>query len=119
MEENLITRLARVKFFIDYINAGGEAFTDKNHPKYRQSTVDTIFFTFSRLKQEILEERNTANDEEKQKLDELMMDINDILAVFEPIAAKNKTEGGGSRGGSRGGRSKRRKRGKKRKSKRR
>ena len=94
MEEDLITRLDRVKFFIDYINAGGEAFTNKNHPQYRQSTVDTIYFTFSRLKQEILEERITATEEEKRKLDELMVDINDILANFEPIAAKNKTEGG-------------------------
>ncbi len=96
----LIQRINRANYFVDQIMSAlnnpekREAFLNKEHPGYRQSTVDAIYLTFSRLKQEILQEKEQATQNESNLLDNLMIKLNQILAIFEPIANKSKTEGG-------------------------
>lgn len=105
MEEplTLIQRINRVNYFADQIMSAlnnsekREAFLNKEHSGYRQSTVDAIYLTFSRLKQEILQEKEQANPNEFHLLDDLMSKLNHIIAIFEPIANKSKSEGGGRR----------------------
>ncbi len=124
MEEplTLIQRINRVNYFADQIMTAlnnpekRDAFLNKDHSGYRQSTVDAVYLTFSRLKQEILQEKEQANPNEFHLLDELMAKLNHILAIFEPIANKSKTEGG-SRSARRQRVKKTRKYGRKRKSK--
>jgi hypothetical protein len=113
MEEplTLIQRINRVNYFADQIMTAlnnpekRDAFLNKDHSGYRQSTVDAVYLTFSRLKQEILQEKEQANPNEFHLLDELMAKLNHILAIFEPIANKSKTEGGSRSARSRSARS--------------
>jgi hypothetical protein len=96
----LTQRINRANYFVDQITTAlnnpykRDLFLNKDHPGYRQSTVDAIYLTFSRLKQEILEKKEQATQNEINLLDNLMMKLNQILAIFEPIANKSKTEGG-------------------------
>ena len=104
MEEplTLTQRINRANYLIDYVNVAlndpikRDAFVNKSNQNYRQATVDAIFFTLSRLKQEILEEREEAETSENERiaLDALMIKINNMLPTFEPIASSAKTEGG-------------------------
>ena len=104
MEEplTLTQRINRANYLIDYVNVAlndpikRDAFVNKSNQNYRQATVDAIFFTLSRLKQEILEEKAEAETSENERiaLDALMIKINNMLPTFEPIASSTKTEGG-------------------------